>query len=280
MRGLSPIAAAMVLCLTSAPALAGGPWTVTYGADASAIGGYVDRSPGNDALTGRSDGELWLNASTMFESGIQLRLQSSLDVEGSAKLLPDRGHVDDVYVAFKGGFGDLSLGRRDGAASAMRLVTPSPVDRGYADDIRLDAVEVANLYTDLSLSGDNAKVVYMTPRVAGFQLGASYLVQNAKFGVPVHVTTDFARGQSGAKQATEAGLNYTGKIGGISLDAAATYYTDNHSGLGQRDPEGFDLGLAFATHGWTLGGNLTKGNNINHATLYSNNTKSTVWSAA
>jgi len=282
MRGLVLAATAIATVIACAPARAAAPLKLGFGANVAAMAGNADRRgavSSDDGFASRSNAELWLKASTMFDNGIQLGFLSSLDLEGAASAIPSRGHIDEVYVELKGFFGKVQLGRQDGIGEQMRLATPSPLNRAYTDDIRLDVLEVANIYNKLSLTGDNGKVVYLTPRIAGFQVGASYLVENTKLGAPVHVTTDFARGHSGARQATEAGLNYTGKIGGVSLDAAATYYTDNHNGAGQRDPEGYDLGVAVGLDGWTVGGNLTQGSNINHATLYSNNTKTTIWSA-
>lgn len=273
----------VVALLAVTPAEAATPLKLDFGADVSALGGYADKngttSDDGGAFVSRSYARPWLKVSTMFDNGIQFGFLGSLGFDGAKNALPNRGHLDEAYVELKTAFGTVQFGRQNGVADRMRLATPSPLDPLAPDDVRLDAIEVANNYNRLSLSGDAGKLVYLTPRIAGFQLGASYLVENPKLGAPVHATMDFDRGHSGARGAAEAGLNYTGKIGDVSLDAAATYYIDNHNGVGQKDPEAYNLGVALGLNGWTLGGNLTQGSNINHATLYRSDTKTTVWSA-
>jgi predicted porin len=275
--------AALVAAITVAgPARAFDDIKVDFSLYTIAMAAYDQKSQAladPDDVVGRSDTGLRFKASTLFDNGIQLRFLSSLQLEGASSFLPNRGHLDEAYFEFGSFLGKVQLGRHNGVGEQMRVRTPVPVYRVYTDNTELDPLEIANLYTKLDLSGDNGKVIYLSPRIAGFQVGASYMVEDAKTGYPVHITTNWARGRSGAKQATEAGVNYNGKLGGFSLDAAATYYADNRSAAGQRDPSGYDLGVGLGLNGWMVGGNFTQGNNISHATLYSNTTKSTIWSA-
>jgi predicted porin len=232
-----------------------------------------------DGMVSRSSTALRFKASTLLDSGIQIAFNTSLGLDGVDTLLPNRGHIDEVYLEFGTFFGKFLVGRQDGVGVLMRVHTPTPLYRVYTENTEIDALELANVYTKLDLSGFNSKLTYMTPRIAGFQLGASYLVETTQSGAPVHATTGYDRRKSGGGQATEAGLNYSGKVGDIRLGAAVTYYADNHDAVGERDPSGYDFGLEFGLDGWTLGGNYTSGSNIDHATLYSNSTKTKIWSA-
>ncbi|MFO1186866.1 MAG: porin [Alphaproteobacteria bacterium] len=227
----------------------------------------------------RSATALRFKASTLFDNGIKIAFNTSFGLDGEESLVPNRGHIEDIYLELGTFFGTFTVGRQDGVAAMMRVRTPSPIYGVYTENTELDMLELANVATKLDLSGYNAKLTYQTPRIQGLQLGASYLVEDVPSGVPVHVTSAYDRRKSGAAGATEAGINYTGKVGNISLGAAATYYADNHDGIGERDPRGYNVGVELGLNGWTLGGNFTAADHVNHATVYSNNTRTTAWSA-
>jgi len=283
-RVLTGLAAIAVLGAWSGPAGASALSRIKldYRGYFSGIAGGVEK---NDTLpevqdgASRSAAALRFKATTVFDNGIKLAFNTSFGLDGEGSLVPNRGHVEDIYLELGTFFGTFTLGRQDGVGALMRVRTPSPLYGVYTENTELDMLELANIYTKLDLSGYNAKVTYQTPRVAGLQLGASYLVEDVPTGSPVHVASAYDRRKSGAAGATEAGINYSGKLGNISLGAAATYYADNHDGIGERDPRGYNVGVELGLNGWTLGGNFTQADHVNHATVYTNETRTTAWSA-
>lgn len=283
-RVLAGLAAAGALCACPVGASAGALSSIKldYRGYFTGIAGGVEK---NDTVpevkdgASRSAAALRFKASTVFDNGIKLSFNTSFGLDGIESLVPNRGHVEDIYLELGTFFGTFTVGRQDGVAALMRVRTPSPIYGVYTENTELDMLELANVYTKLDLSGYNAKVTYQTPRIQGLQLGLSYLVEDVPTGAPVHVASAYDRRKSGAAAATEAGLNYSGKLGHVSLGAAATYYADNHDGIGERDPRGYNVGVELGLNGWTLGGNFTQGDHINHAALYSNNTRTTSWSA-
>ena len=76
---------------------------------------------------------------------------------------------------FYGGFGRVELGREDGAEDVMSesaARTPRPVPAAStATRHNLTQFETPD-------TGDDAKVTYFTPRIVGFQLGASFVPDN------------------------------------------------------------------------------------------------------
>jgi outer membrane protein OmpU len=83
---------------------------------------------------------------------------------------------------------------------------------------------------------------------------------------------------SNGTQGFQAALNWEHYFNDIAVRGALVYYTDNRRG-GARDPEGYNLGLQVGFKGFTVGGNYTTGDNMDHRTTYVDMAKTNIWSA-
>ena len=115
------------------------------------------------------DNEVFINANGATEGGIQYGSELELEV-GSGDGNTSDATVDEVTLFFSGGFGRIELGKEDGAEDVMGIGG----EDAQAGTGGIDG-DTANLTTfEITDTGDSTKASYFTPRVLGFQLGASF----------------------------------------------------------------------------------------------------------
>ena len=82
--------------------------------------------------------------------------------------------TDEASIYVGGTWGRFELGDFDGAADTLKIYAPvvgvEQIDGDYADF----AGGQPNFGMHIPNSGDATKIMYLTPRIAGFQAGASY----------------------------------------------------------------------------------------------------------
>jgi predicted porin len=105
-------------------------------------------------------------------------------------------------------------------------------------------------------TGDGEKLVYFTPRIAGLQLGASYMPDDCEEGG--------CGGQGSGpepdnnldqqSEAFELGVNYTRKIGEVGFAASAgwTQADNENPSAGMADQEEWSAGVSLAWAGFTV----------------------------
>ena len=124
---------------------------------------------------------------------------------------------------FSGGFGRVELGREDGAEDVMSIGG----EDAQAGTGGIDG-DTTNLTTfEITDTGDSAKASYFTPRVLGFQLGASWTPDNGD-GL-----TDDTDGEQ--ENIVGAGVNWIGALGPMDLTVAGAGI------LGENEGDGDDL---------------------------------------
>ena len=91
------------------------------------------------------------------------------------------------------------------------------IDGDYSDF----AGAAPNFGIHIPNSSDATKIMYLTPRIAGFQAGASYTPESdneAQAVVPLKNTSQY-------KDFAEFGANYTGEFGALGVQLGATLTT-------------------------------------------------------
>jgi outer membrane protein OmpU len=121
-------------------------------------------------------------------------------------------NTDETWVILKGTFGEFRFGDEDGASDLMKLgaFTIAAGTGGIDGTVDLPRL-VAGVNT-----GDATKIIYFTPRIAGFQAGVSYTPQADSNGDNLAVTGVVV---DTAKNVVEAGLNYVGNFGDVGIRA-------------------------------------------------------------
>lgn len=139
--------------------------------------------------------------------GASVSLEADADVEATA-------NANSAYLYASNGFGTVELGRTSGAEDAMAL----GADTFAAGTGGIDG-DSSNLgTTQIENSGDAAKVSYFTPRIAGFQFGASYTPDTGD------EEADDDDGDDGDDDDLEdhvgLGFNFVGKFGDVETGLA------------------------------------------------------------
>ena len=136
------------------------------------------------------NGEIYFKAKTTLPEGTEIGVRIELEAEGASEDL-----IDEHYLYIKADWGKVILGAENGVGHLMQVrsprfvpglkmfdnsITETIIEEAY--DLQFDAVNViqdAHMSTKLEhISGDANKFSYLTPKVGGLQLAASYTPNN------------------------------------------------------------------------------------------------------
>jgi outer membrane protein OmpU len=181
------------------------------------------------------DNEVFIEARGATESGILYGSTIILEV-GSGGLDGDSPvtEIDEAALFFSSSFGRFEFGRRDGAEQLMYVgAEEAQAGTGGIDgDIpNINFIEFEN--TDIA-----AKATYFTPRVAGFQLGASFTPDYEDNGGENQFQGEDLEGENGVG----GGVNWVGALGPLDLTLAAVGMfgeCESNCTNGTDDGEGF-----------------------------------------
>jgi outer membrane protein OmpU len=194
------------------------------------------------------DNEVFVNAYGVTEGGIQYGSEIELEV-GSGEVNSTNTVVDEVGLFFSGGFGRIELGKEDGAEDVMAINgNDAQAGTGGTDGDTTNLLPFVNEVPD---TGDDTKASYFTPRVAGFQLGASF-VPNTNSGDLEESATDENPGEF--KDVVGLGGNWVGALGPADLTVAGTGILGNGQTSDTDDLASWEAGALLGFGGFTLGG--------------------------
>jgi len=266
------------------------PLTITLGGSVKAVYGLTnedgDKNQRSDAFYNDSDVTLRVNglAAAGWKYGGRLKLGTST---------ADTNNGERYLVFASGSAGRIEAGNYNGASDRMAYYAPNKFGTGGIDG---DYKEfVVNNFTATSATGDGiadgrkslagltemfkafdtdyaSKVTYFTPRVAGFQFGASYAPdangdkaeagsrRSDGFNSTSAVTQGILKREQ-FQNAYELGLNYVNTFSGVGVALGATYVgaeakKDLQATTPKRyeDLAAYQLGGQLSYLGWTLGG--------------------------
>lgn len=186
--------------------------------------------------------------------------------------------LEGAYLFLRSAYGDVTVGRDDGAAYLFSLGAPTLLavnaSNSPVDYTGLDSVRTVN-----EASGFSEKIAYVSPRLLGdkiglgVQIGASYAPNARACGVDYCVRRN---GQDGStalspdlKNVLEFGLSLDRTFAnGLSVEGTATYAMASEdsgllavNGAGFDDLKSFGFGLETKYGPWTLGGSFLNSNN-------------------
>jgi outer membrane protein OmpU len=238
------------------------------------LGGYTEFFAAyyDDDVPGRTDHEFELETEIVVRAdgkadngllyGAKVELQNSTPNSGTGV------GTDEASVYLGGTWGRIELGDFDGAADTLAIYAPvvgmEQIDGDAYDFLSVQVPpETGTLFGALPMgsmvqapdSGDATKIMYITPRFAGFQAGGSYAPQSDSEAQDV---VGF-KTVGGYKDFWEAGLNYTGEIYGFSLAAGvtgsgATGQDTTVAGRSLEDFVAWQAGAQLGYGGFKLGG--------------------------
>lgn len=181
--------------------------------------------------------------------------------------------VEGAYLFLRSAYGDVTVGRDNGAAYLFSLGAPSLLAVGASnspvDYTGLDAVRTLN-----NASGFSEKITYTSPRLlgdtvgVGIQVGASYAMNGRACGVDYCVEEN---GKDGTNVLTpdmenivELGLALDRNFGnGLNVEGTVTYAMGSEQSTLPvfENLKSLGLGLEVGFNDFTVGGSYLKSNN-------------------
>jgi hypothetical protein len=292
---------ALAATLVSGAAMAEEPIKLSLGGYFRAYGIYQNNDVPNLRSTYLSQqGRVAISGSTTLDNGITVGVYTQLRAGEAGNQNNAAGTIRRAYGFFEGSFGRLEFGSADGAALAMGYASPDPAPAA--------GVNSPNFYPNAAIhtfggtgtgtatnfagalgstpttyqnwDGQNTKLTYFTPRVAGFQFGVSYTPSSCQTGPSAtssgrcpslgNASTDNNPGKQ--SEVWQLGLNYTNTFGGVDVALSGTYVTatleaQNTTPAGPgtgadvlKDRESYSFGANLGYAGFTLGGSYLHDN--------------------
>jgi len=273
------LVAAGVLTVSGA-ALAGKP-KLTIGGGTEQIIGIGANSDAFDAVNGQragfdqhSDGEIHFNGSVTLDNGIKIRTRVELEANsgenGAAGANSNvingapgtiRGGagggsfdiIDEHWMRISGSFGEVRLGSGDAAGQAMTTGYLGTWATGVGQLLAFDTTDwiqntqTANTVGRVDLSSDAEQISYYTPRMAGFQVGVSYIPSDQE-----DVNNQRVLAAAGDRDGWSMGVNFNKKFGGVGVGIAAGYATEDETTANRSDREVWGVGARVDFSGFRI----------------------------
>ena len=127
-----------------------------------------------------NDAEIHFTGSTVLDNGLEVGARVELEGE------TDSDQIDEAWVYFSGGFGEVRLGSQDEALAAACILPPGGTANfsafspdNWGTNVGTFASNFPALTSNAACVGvddreDSQKIVYITPSFGGFQLTLSY----------------------------------------------------------------------------------------------------------
>lgn len=203
-------------------------------------------TPNTSARLGKSDfasdAEIHIVANGKATNGLRYGVAIELEVDyndgtyspysGSRVRSPKTGlDTDEMWMYVAGGFGQVRFGDEDNAWNLMSVGHVANFGTGGADGDWFDSVTATHraATTFTSDSGDNTKVIYLSPQFYGFDVGASFAFNTGEgedTGCILSTVTsdcDRANAYSGTPRRRNEVFGiarWRGSFGGVGLQAA------------------------------------------------------------
>ena len=236
---------------------------------------------------------------------VRLRNTGSTDIAGSpggaASVAATTGnniYAERKYIYVGGGFGRIEMGDEWGAHTKLTGFAPV-VGIGQIDGNHGNWTNNGSFaYQPSNYNTYDTKITYFTPRIAGFQAGASYTPEYGQRG-DINQVTRRIKG-AGYTDVIELAANYSGEFSGATVNVGAGYSFGDRDTNALREMEiwnvsasvgyaGFTVGGAYIDNeigavdqdGWNVGAtykNGPMGVGISYGTSETNGVDDTVWS--
>jgi outer membrane protein OmpU len=260
--------AVVALALGAGSANAQGKFEVRMGGDAVFEAHFIDQDRDVNRRASEFADRFRLNITAMakadngLEYGARIRIRSMAGTGGS-----NTTNVDRAYVQVGGGFGKVKLGTTnswsddDGSiywpiawqTGPLLLNSQGVLSASTGNGTAINPALAIYSNTD---NANATKIVYASPRFAGFQLGASYTPRTTSSGF------DVSRSEvDGAlSDVWELGLNYGGEFSGVGVKASVGYTGGSYADSGfatasqLESYKAWQGGLNISYAGFTIGG--------------------------
>jgi len=206
-----------------------------------------------------SDSEIYFRGSTVLDNGLEVGARVELEGED------DSDQIDEAWIFFSGGFGEIHIGSEDEALANNCILPPGGTGNFSAfspNQWGANTLTSNTACTGVDDRGDAQKILYVTPSFAGFQVGLSYTpnggderhvdVGGPHLGMPVNVD-----GESRHNLSIYATYSYEGDGWGLTWGGGASFegHVEQTDGDSDREESDFyQTGLNLSFGNFAVGG--------------------------
>jgi predicted porin len=202
----------------------------------------------------RQDSEIHFGGETTLDNGISVGFKTVL------KAITDTAdQMGEHNMWFEGAFGRVEIGSDDDASDTMEYFAPQAAYGVNSPTFFIFApVGAAPTGGYINQSGDANKVMYYTPRVDGFQFGASYAPNmHDKNGDKQSSGLATTNGSDEMKDVVSVGANFIRTLGGVDVVVSGGYagatWEDNTDNKNLDDQRQWGYGVNLGYRGVTVG---------------------------
>jgi outer membrane protein OmpU len=248
--------------VAASQAQAADPIKLTLGGFYGAAGGV--EIGGNDAKGSPSDNrqvaafknnvEVYFNGSTTLDNGLTAGVHIELEANNTANRT-----IDEVFMYFKGGFGEFRFGDTGGALGKSCVVDPGAItnnfglispNNSFSNVGRNAAMGLGSMGT-CEDHGNGTKAVYFSPVFSGFQGVISFAPNAAKSAGPTTGTGS----KNNQHNILEGSINFNKSFGAVSVtgNVAGEYTFSMSNNGGGGNPWEAQGGLVIGWGHWQFG---------------------------
>jgi outer membrane protein OmpU len=207
-----------------------------------------------------SDAEIHFTGSTVLDNGLEVGAR--VELEGEDNSLGDGAdQIDEAWIWFSGGFGEVRMGSDDDALANACIVPPGGTGNFSAfspNQWGANTLTSNSICTGVDDRGDAQKLIYISPNFAGFQFTGSYTPNGGDerhgdgvgphLGMPVNADDESRHNVSGYLS-----YAYEGEGWGLTAGAGASFEGQVEQAPGpDRDEQDFyqaGLNITFGNFG-------------------------------
>jgi outer membrane protein OmpU len=230
--------------------------SVIYSVDADTA--YVDdKSPfaAKDFkdISFQEDAEIVFKAKGKTTNGLSVGMQ--IQLEGAT----ESDQIDEHYIYVSGDFGKLELGAENSGAQKLQVFAPRFAGwKTYDNNFGTwSSVAKYEKPSHDNYSADANKLTYYSPKVSGLQFAYSVTPSSEnKNGAGTDALLAELDGDKTHEDVQSFGFRYTGRLGGLKLEASVTSETGDYIKAGENEGEMEETayGLSLSSGRLTFGG--------------------------
>lgn len=182
---------------------------------------------------------------------------SGLSAVANPEKIGPRGQLEEAYIWFSGGYGEVRIGRDDGIAARFYEGAPTTLMFAPIVNASLDPTGRNFIQTRHDLTGPAAKITATSPRILGVRAGFSYTPEADVRGLDRDPTRSLSDGgQLDLQNAVEIAANVTRRLpdGGPRIQANLAWSQADLSRLSEETSvETLSTGASIEGEKWEIG---------------------------
>lgn len=224
--------------------------------------------PGDETNTDNffADAEVHFTGETTLDNGLTVGARIELEGETAGD------QIDEAYVYWSGGFGEVRIGSDDDALAASCVFPPGGTTNFSAfspNQFAANAHTSNSICTGVDERGDAQKMVYISPNFSGFQLVMSYTPDGDEEtqgdGAGPHLgMSDHAVGTSRHNFSAYGSYGYEGDGWGLTVGGGGSWegHAEGAAGSARSEQDFYQTGLVLTFGSFSIGGGFEYYNDL------------------